>query len=196
MRASGFWARRRRLEVPLEPGPLALLSLPSGPHSESMFVYYFVPLDLGPFWRVEWAFVEVLDTLPEAADFAYRRGEEVRVRLSVDGGPAAKEVRLAVGEPFRGDDQTAAPITWEATGTPGLFPRMEADLLVTSLGPDLTHLALRGSYKPPLGPVGAALDRMILHRVAELSVKVFVDRLATLLSERMAEIGTSGHEED
>jgi hypothetical protein len=155
-----------------------------------MFVYYFAPLELGPFWRVEWAFVDVLDELPEAADFAYRRGEEIRVRLTLDSSFVAKEVWLEVGEPVRGDDQTTVSITWEATGTPGLFPRMEADLLVTSLGPEVTHLAFRGSYRPPMGPVGAALDRVLLHRVAELSVKTFVDRLASLLSERIAEVGT------
>jgi hypothetical protein len=63
---------------------------------------------------------------------------------------------------------------------------MEADLKIEPLGPDLTQLSFEGSYEPPLGVPGAALDRWALHRVAEASVKNLVDRVAQDLDAHAA----------
>lgn len=150
-------------------------------------MYYFVVLAPGPFEHVDRALREVLEGngLHGAAQVGYRKGEELRTRLGLGNGPVAKTVRLEVGSPIRGEDEITIPLTWEATGAPDLFPRMEADLVLSALGPDLTHLAFRGSYRPPLGRVGRALDRALLHRLAETSVKGFVDGLAGSLSGRI-----------
>lgn len=149
-----------------------------------MFVYYYV-LVSRPFPEVEGDLLALLGGLDGWATAAYRDGEELRARLAVGGerSPIAKTVRLEVGTPLRGMTETAVPLSWEATGTPGLFPRMEADLVVAALGPTLTQIALRGSYRPPLGALGRALDRALLHRIAEASVKGFVDRIARGLEE-------------
>jgi hypothetical protein len=149
-----------------------------------MFTYYFVVVP-GRFEDVERALLELLDGLPGHADMAYRQGEELRTRLRPGDRAIAKTVRLYVGNPHHQDDQVRIPLNWEATGTPGLFPRMDADLVLAAVGPELTHLEFRGTYRPPLGPIGRALDRALLHRVAEASVKGFVDRLAATLSERV-----------
>ncbi len=60
------------------------------------------------------------------------------------------------------------------------------------MGPGLTHLAFRGSYEPPLGAVGRFMDRALLHRVAELTVKNLVDRLAAAIVERVSEGAARG----
>lgn len=148
-----------------------------------MFVYYFVPLARARFDGAKRALLATLEDLPAAADVAYRQGEEIRARLG--GGGLAKTVRLELGAPLDGEGQVTVPLLWEATGTPGLFPKMEADLTLTAVGPERCHLAFRGSYRPPLGPVGRALDQGLLHRIAESSVKGFVDRLATAIVEGM-----------
>jgi hypothetical protein len=146
-----------------------------------MFIYYFVHLDL-PFPEAERRLVGVVSGLDGMAVAAYREGEELRARIGLGEPPLiAKTVRLEVGQPVAQGGTTVLPIVWEATGTPGLFPRMEADLVVAALGPGLTQLALRGSYSTPLGLIGRALDRALLHRVAEASVKGFVDRIARAL---------------
>lgn len=150
-----------------------------------MFVYYFVQLTRSR-EEVDRALLDGLDGLAALADVAYRRGEELRARIGLGRGPLAKEVRLDVRNPRRTEAETTVPMTWEATGPSGLFPSMEADLVVAGLGPDLTQLALRGSYRPPLGAVGQALNRAMLHRVAEASVKAFVDRLAEAVEARIA----------
>ena len=147
-----------------------------------MFVYYFVHVG-APFGTVEPSALAMVVGFDEFAEKAYRSGEEIRARIGIGGDPPllAKTVRLEAGVPLRGDQQTAVPLTWEATGTPDLFPRMEADLVIAALGPELTQLSLRGTYRPPLGHIGHVLDRALLHRIAEASVKTFVDGIAAAL---------------
>ena len=146
-----------------------------------MFIYYFVHLNRS-FDEARGRLLEVLSGLDGMAAAAYREGEEIRARIGVVESPAvAKTVRLEVGEPVGEDGTMLLPVVWEATGTPGLFPRMEAEVVLAALGPALTQLSLRGSYRPPLGPIGRVLDRALLHRVAEASVKGFVDRIARAL---------------
>jgi hypothetical protein len=36
-------------------------------------------------------------------------------------------------------------------------------------------------YEPPLGPIGRIIDRSILYRVAEATLKDFLDRVAVAL---------------
>ncbi len=150
-----------------------------------MFVYYFVHLNR-PFSTVEPALVAQLNQLGSFADAAYREGEDLRdkidrIALRYDHPTMAKTVRLLSGIPLRGDQQTTIPFAWEATGSPGLFPRLDADLIVAAVGPELCQITMRGTYTPPLGPLGRALDRAVLHRIAEASVKSFVDRVAHLV---------------
>jgi hypothetical protein len=146
-----------------------------------VFVYYFVYVDR-PFRNVERELLERFEELGAWASAAYRDGEDIRARLAVGNTPVlAKEVSLHVGEPIRAHAHTTVPLMWDATGSPGLFPRMLADLIVAPLGSSRAQLTFRGSYDPPLGPVGEALDRAVLHRVAESSVKAFMDRIALAL---------------
>ena len=72
---------------------------------------------------------------------------------------------------------------WTATGAPGLFPALEADLEVAPLGPNRSQLAMSARYEPPFGPIGRAIDRTVLFRVAEATLKDFLDRVASALIE-------------
>ena len=149
-----------------------------------MFVYYFVHV-AAPFRTVEPSTIAMVGGFHDFAEQAYRDGEEIRLRMGIGGKPPllAKVVRITAGRPLRGDHETAVPLIWEATGTPELFPRMEADLVIAALGPELTQLSLRGTYRTPLGQVGRVLDRALLHRLAEASVKTFVDRIGAALEK-------------
>jgi uncharacterized membrane protein len=77
------------------------------------------------------------------------------------------------------------PLTWEPIGLEGLLPRLDANLELGSLGGDRTQLAISARYRPPLGALGRAVDRVLLHRVAEATLKDFLDRLgqAIVLSQ-------------
>ncbi len=52
---------------------------------------------------------------------------------------------------------------------------------MASLGAQLTQLSLNGRYQPPLGLVGRTIDKALLSRVAEATIKDFIDRLASAI---------------
>ena len=64
----------------------------------------------------------------------------------------------------------------------GLLPRLDATVELGPLGEDRTQLAISARYQPPLGVVGRAVDRVLLHRVAEATLKDFLDRLADAIT--------------
>ena len=73
---------------------------------------------------------------------------------------------------------------WEAVGPGGgLFPVLDADITLAPYRQSLTLLSLTGAYRPPLGAVGAALDRVVLHRVATATVQEFVDRIGNAVAD-------------
>jgi hypothetical protein len=98
--------------------------------------------------------------------------------LSADPG-FSKLVQVHTLTPIHTDLTTIVSMRWEATGvTGGLFPVLDADLILVRAGRDQARLRLMGSYRPPLGRAGAALDRVILHRLATATVHAFLRDLA------------------
>ena len=71
-----------------------------------------------------------------------------------------------------------------AVGVGPLGPRLgrRVAIEVGSLGEERTQLAISARYRPPLGVVGRAVDRVLLHRVAEATLKDFLDRLGAAIS--------------
>jgi hypothetical protein len=151
-----------------------------------MFVQYF-GLVARPFADVSRDLLAMSNGLARSATVAYRNGEALLAKMS-GPGVVAKTVALEMGEAIQSADSTSVPLSWWATGTPGLFPTMEAELSVAAMGPDLTQVSFQGTYKPPLGIVGQVLDRTLLRRFAESSVKDFVDRVIVELDEGGSEV--------
>lgn len=122
--------------------------------------------------------------LSPLASAAAGEGEKLRLRIGPNAALPAigKTVNVIVGEPIQRGEVTVVPITWQATTAPGLFPVLTADLEVTELDPELTQLTLNGRYEPPLGAIGRRLDRLLMHRIAEASVRSFLRRLAEALT--------------
>jgi hypothetical protein len=89
---------------------------------------------------------------------------------------------VRLGEPVRFPSMVSLPLTWEPVGRHGLLPRLDADLELGALGGDRTQLAISARYRPPLGVVGRAVDRVLLHRVAEATLKDFLDRLGAAIT--------------
>jgi hypothetical protein len=86
-------------------------------------------------------------------------------------------------------------VRWEAVGPGGgLFPVLDADITLTPHGEPATLLALTGAYRPPLGVIGAALDRAVLHRVATATVQGFVDRIGNAIADPPAASGATAPE--
>jgi len=151
-----------------------------------MFIRYFLELPI-PFAEVESALVAApQEWVPGLARDAEDRGE--RLLAEVGFGPdrvrVGKQIAIDLGEPYRLPSKTLLPMTWEATGPAGLFPSLAADIEVAPLGPNRTQLSLSARYRPPLGALGRAMDRALLHRVAEATVKDFLDRVGEAVSAR------------
>jgi hypothetical protein len=79
---------------------------------------------------------------------------------------------------------TSLPLTWEPVGLEGVLPRLDANLEVGFLGEDRTQLAISARYRPPLGVLGRTVDRVLLHRVAEATVKDFLDRVGAAITSQ------------
>jgi hypothetical protein len=157
-----------------------------------MFLRYFLELP-EPFETVEASLLDdpeswVPGLLKEAED----RGERLLadVGFEVDTGRVDKQVEVRFGAPYVIPSKTLLPMTWRATGPDRLFPQLDADLEVAALGVDRTQLSISARYRPPLGAAGRALDRALLHRVAEATIKDFLDRVGERI--RAAERPTLG----
>ena len=80
------------------------------------------------------------------------------------------------------EDSAVWALRWEADGTAGaLFPVLDADITLTGAGEEATVLAVSGTYRPPLGSVGAGLDRAIMHLVAEATIRAFTRQLGAVI---------------
>ncbi|HWH33004.1 MAG TPA: CBS domain-containing protein [Egibacteraceae bacterium] len=95
----------------------------------------------------------------------------------------AKRVQVTIGVARRVAGRLMLPLSWE--GEPGrhLFPVFEGTLEVGPMFRDLCELTLAGSYRVPLGPVGAALDATVLHATARDTAARLVQALASVVTE-------------
>lgn len=150
-----------------------------------MFVHYEtrVPMSMA---EVERRLDQARSQLDALADVAYREGEELRSKVGPGAGTLAKEVRLDIGTAEIHRSGLIYPINWSATGAELLFPKLSAELSISHVGPDETRVILDGTYQPPLGTLGKVVDRVLLRRVAESTVKTWVDRLADALAADQA----------
>lgn len=153
-----------------------------------MFIRYFLDLPM-PFEALEAALLTEPETwLPGLARDAESRGENLlaEVGFAVDDAHRLdKRVEIGFGEPYRVSMKTILPMTWRATGVEALFPSLDADVEVAALGPNRTQLSISARYKPPMGVLGRALDRALLHRVAEATAKDFLDRVGEAIRMRV-----------
>jgi hypothetical protein len=123
-----------------------------------------------------------------------READGVGERLLADVGfgdrsRLDRSVAIDLGTPIRMPSKTILPLKWTAARASGLFPSLDADLEVAPLGPLRTQLAMSARYVPPFGTLGKAIDRALLHRVAEATLKDFLDRVgAALLAESRAPV--------
>jgi hypothetical protein len=144
-----------------------------------VFARYFVELPLPP-EAVERALADDPRAwLPSLAADANHRGEALLAEVGFGERLRLKrEVSIELSAPVSSASKTVFPLRWEASDHPSLFPALDADLEVASLGGSRTQLAMSARYVPPLGTVGRAIDRAVLARVAEATLKDFLDRVA------------------
>lgn len=157
-----------------------------------MFARYFVELPLGADRVVE-ALTRSPETwLPGLAVEATHRGDVLLADVGFgEHGRIARQVAMELGAPVTMPSKTVIPLRWTPTAGAGLFPALEADLEVAPLGTNRTQLAMSARYVPPLGALGRAIDRALLFRVAEATIKDFLDRVGEGVEMQMGVAGSS-----
>ena len=126
------------------------------------------------------------DTLQARSADAYDSGFVKMLRV----GPSPVISRLVRAEFLDlvvRDESCRLTLRWQATGPAGsLFPVLDADITVTRHAEDAVILRLDGSYRAPLGAVGAGIDRALLHRAAAATIRAFITSICDGLARPQA----------
>lgn len=108
----------------------------------------------------------------------------LRAILGLRAGLLRTPVAFHIANPRRvAGGELQLPMTWEAAQAPWLFPRLDGLLGVSRVGPELCQLWLEGSYRPPLGRPGQLIDHALLYRVADATIRRFLEHVARGLVE-------------
>ena len=154
-----------------------------------MFARYFIELPF-PASVVERALArDQAHRLGAIAQRANQRGDELLADVGIgERHRVERTVEVRLGAAIRAATKTVVPFSWQAVG-PGrnLFPTLDADLEIAPLGSASTQLSISARYVPPLGLVGRMLDRAVLHRVAEATIKDFLDQVGAGVAETVAD---------
>jgi CBS domain-containing protein len=102
------------------------------------------------------------------------------------GRELAKQVRVHPGVTTRRGSRTLLSLRWYAEPSGALFPQFDGTLEIEPLTTDCTQVALVGAATLPLGPIGAALDATMLHRIATQSALRVVRSLCRVLETEPA----------
>jgi hypothetical protein len=128
--------------------------------------------------------------LQAPSEAAYEEGLISLLRVGPFGEARglSKLVRVSLMEPIRRGETMNVPLRWEATGAAGdLFPVLDADLILSRHGAGQVRLGLTGSYRPPFGRAGAALDRVIMHRIATATIQSLLASVADAIADPAAQ---------
>jgi hypothetical protein len=137
------------------------------------------------------------DWLPNLVQTSQGPAEQLLARMgfSILAVDVRKKAVVEIGNPVQLRDWLHIPISWEAQPVSDLFPRFEGELQLVPIGPGETKLALAGTYDPPLGDVGRAVDNLLMHTAAEATVKDFLEQLAKRLEKELQQRGHAAQDD-
>ena len=156
-------------------------------HHGDMFVRYYMELPLpARQGGGRWCSSSPAEWLSTVAGEAQRRGDHLLTEVGV--GPLGPRLRSAGRDPGR----PAGPLPLDDLAAPDLgagragrrAPPPGRRHRARLLGEDRTQLAISARYRPPLGALGRTVDRVLLHRVAEATVKDFLDRVGAAITSQ------------
>ena len=128
--------------------------------------------------------------LLSTSEDAYDLGTAGLARVGIPG--LSKLVRVQARDLAVTQGSVGLAIRWEATGPGGgLFPVLDADIRLVREGGRAAVLTMSGVYRPPLGALGQALDRVVLHRVAAATIRDFLAQVAARIADQPRDYMTS-----
>ena len=113
-----------------------------------------------------------------------REGDRLTTELAYAqaGTRIARRVEVEVGPVQRFAYGVTVHVRWKGAGHAELYPELEGHLRVERGPRSDSTLRFDARYTPPAGRLGATVDRAVMHRVAEASVKDFIDRVVQRLA--------------
>src|SRR5271165_2642716 len=125
---------------------------------------------------------------------AASRAQSVASELRVDVGGIGVEAEIVISVKNieeKVSEATSSPATrmqleWGSATMPSLFPLMKAEIAIYPLTATETQVDFQGTYEPPLGALGKAMNALVGHRIAEASVHRFVDDVAGYLRQAIS----------
>lgn len=119
--------------------------------------------------------------LQTASAAAVDEGETIVLRAGV--ARLTKQVAVQTMPPYHRGETLVVPLRWSATGPLGdAFPALDANLELEPTAGGHSRLVLTGSYRPPLGRLGATLDRVLLGQVARATARSFLTQVAGVVA--------------
>ena len=113
---------------------------------------------------------------------AYQDGTAALLRVGPLGEVPglAKLVQVRFLDPAWTELSMTVTIRWEAAGsTTAFFPVLDADLVLSPATRRTCTLACSAVYRPPLGRLGAALDRAVMSHIASATIGSLLQRLTS-----------------
>lgn len=148
-----------------------------------MFLRYYVVVGRR-FDDVDKQFAAGADSwMPALIQKANGHGMKLLSELGLDIGKRQikRQIELDIGKARRTPGVTLVPIKWRAAADSSLFPALDGQIELAKLGLATTQLGISASYEPPFGAVGKIADRALMHRIAEVTVKDFLERIGERL---------------
>lgn len=147
-----------------------------------IFIQDFADVDR-PYCEVQTQFAGASEWLSPLASAASEDGEALRMRIGPawSAGLVTREVSVTLGPPRPRGDALSRSLAWRASELQSLFPLLEGDIELAPIGDDDCRISLAVVYTPPLGGLGARVDRALLHRVAASTVRSFISKVASNL---------------
>jgi hypothetical protein len=123
--------------------------------------------------------------LPEMAGEASGDGDKLLSEAGFDFGKlrVSRRIKVEIGAPRVASGIMFMPVRWRAATEAGMFPTLDGEFEVASVGSSRTQLALSATYEPPMGVLGRLADKALFHRVAEVTVQDFLVRIKSRLEQ-------------
>jgi hypothetical protein len=115
------------------------------------------------------------------AEDAY--GEGLTLLAHAGAGGLSKAVTVQSIPAYRRGAVTVVPIRWVATGPmTRVFPVLDANLELSAADAETT-LTMVGTYRPPFGRLGEAIDKIALKSVASATIRTFLSQLSEVATQ-------------
>lgn len=120
--------------------------------------------------------------------------------LRVRAGSLSRQVRASVGEVWTAGSTHWRALAWDPVPNPDeqlrlerFLPTFDGELGLHADDAGRTTLILDARYRPPGGPLGAAVDTVALHRVAKRSIEVLLEDLGAKLAAEAMHLARATH---